>query len=165
MASDILDSLTDKQAEALVMVLRRMSSKEIARELGISPWSVDKRLDAARVKLGAQTREEAARIYARARYGESFAGEPFAVTPAAELVEPEGGASSERAAGDRESQSSVSSGTDPWPTLRRSVLWLDPKAIGPVGRLALILGGALAISLLLLSGLGIANGLQSLLAP
>ena len=144
------DSLTEKQAEALDGVWRRKSSKEIARDLGISPWSVDKRIDAARAKLGAQTRDEAARIYAEARYGESLTGELLAVTFQAEPVEIRTGASQ---------------GADPSPPRRRSVLWLDPKRFGPVGRLGLILAGAMAISLFLLTGLGIANGLQSLLEP
>ncbi len=40
------------------------TSKEIARILGISPFTVDQRLDAARRKLNAESRREAAKIFA-----------------------------------------------------------------------------------------------------
>lgn len=58
-----LDMLTAKQCECLELVLRHMTSKKIAIELGISPFTVDQRLDAARQKLGAATRQEAAITY------------------------------------------------------------------------------------------------------
>lgn len=56
--------LTEGQKECLRLVDRLLTSKEIARELRISPFTVDQRLDAARRKLGAETRKEAARIFA-----------------------------------------------------------------------------------------------------
>lgn len=62
-APNVIDSLTDKQCEALELVLQHMSSKEIAKQLGISPRAVDQRLDAVRSKLGAATRWKAARLY------------------------------------------------------------------------------------------------------
>ena len=40
------------------------TSKEIARILGISPFTVDQRLDSARRKLNADSRREAAKIFA-----------------------------------------------------------------------------------------------------
>lgn len=56
--------LTEGQKECLRLVDRLLTSKEIARKLRISPFTVDQRLDAARRKLGAETRKEAARIFA-----------------------------------------------------------------------------------------------------
>lgn len=56
--------LTEKECEALEMVLRRLSSKEIGKQLGVSPKAVDQRLDNARAKLGASTRLNAATRYA-----------------------------------------------------------------------------------------------------
>ncbi len=56
--------LTEGQKDCLRLVDRLLTSKEIARELRISPFTVDQRLDAARRKLGAETRKEAARIFA-----------------------------------------------------------------------------------------------------
>ena len=61
----LFEALTDKQRECLDRVLIRMTSKEIARDLGISPVSVDQRVLHARLRLGAATRDEAVRLYAR----------------------------------------------------------------------------------------------------
>src|SRR5687768_10290616 len=75
------DLLTDKEREALELVLDRLSSKEIAQRLGgLSPKTIDQRLDGARAKLGATTRVEAARRYA-ALIGtpERFPYQPFPV--------------------------------------------------------------------------------------
>jgi DNA-binding CsgD family transcriptional regulator len=57
--------LTDKQRECLHFVVMRKSSKEIARELGISKPTVDQRITNARQILGARSRDEAAIIFAR----------------------------------------------------------------------------------------------------
>ncbi len=55
--------LTQGQKDCLRLVDDLLTSKEIARELGISPFTVDQRLDAARRKLKAPSRKLAARIY------------------------------------------------------------------------------------------------------
>jgi DNA-binding CsgD family transcriptional regulator len=57
--------LTDKQREVLDLVVQHQSSKEIARRLGISPFTVDQRIASARKKLGAGSRAELARLYGR----------------------------------------------------------------------------------------------------
>jgi DNA-binding CsgD family transcriptional regulator len=59
-----LASLTDKQRAVLDLLIQHKSSKEIARTLGISPYTVDQRVGAARQKLGASNRGEVARSYA-----------------------------------------------------------------------------------------------------
>ncbi len=151
-----IESLTVKQVEVLDMVLRHMSSKEIARVLGISHKSVDRRIDAARVKLGAATRQEAARIFGQHKYGESFPREALPLTPPEDADPVLAGAledGSEPEAENAERQAPPPKGA----------LWLDPAAISPAGRLRLIVVGSLAASMLLLSGIGIANGLQSFL--
>ncbi|NIJ63203.1 DNA-binding CsgD family transcriptional regulator [Sphingomonas leidyi] len=56
--------LTAEQVEVLRLVQQNLSSKEIARLLGISKSAIDQRLDRARQVLGASSRREAARIYA-----------------------------------------------------------------------------------------------------
>lgn len=58
-------NLTEGQMLCLRLVSSQLTSKEIARQLGISPFTVDQRLDAARKKLNAGSRKEAARIFAR----------------------------------------------------------------------------------------------------
>lgn len=57
--------LTTKQRQCMRLVVLRKSSKEIARELGISKPTVDQRIASARQILGAQNRDEAAIIYGR----------------------------------------------------------------------------------------------------
>ena len=56
--------LTEGQKACLRLVDDHLTSKEIARILGISRFTVDQRLDAARRKLKAATRKDAAKILA-----------------------------------------------------------------------------------------------------
>jgi len=65
MESDRIQKLTEAQRVCLRMVLMHLSSKDIARELGISPHTVDQRLRMAIQALGVANRFEAARILAR----------------------------------------------------------------------------------------------------
>lgn len=83
--SDIIFSeLTDKQREALDLAAAGLTSKEIGRELGISPHSVDKRIDAVRAQLDAMPRNRLVREF---RYwstgGDSITGDlpPLAGIP------------------------------------------------------------------------------------
>lgn len=57
-----IDSLSPRQRECLRLVLVRMGSKEIARELNISSHTVDDHLKAATRALGVTSRFEAARL-------------------------------------------------------------------------------------------------------
>ena len=57
--------LTDKQRLCLDLVLQRKTSKQIARELGISRYTVDQRISAARKTLAAINRDDTAIRYAR----------------------------------------------------------------------------------------------------
>ncbi len=67
--------LTEGQKACLRLVDEHHTSKEIARLLGISPFTVDQRLDAARRKLGAASRKDAAKIFAGIEEG--TISEPF----------------------------------------------------------------------------------------
>jgi DNA-binding CsgD family transcriptional regulator len=55
--------LTPKQIECLALVAEGMTSKEIARELGISSHTVDDHVEKARIKLNAPTRLRAAALF------------------------------------------------------------------------------------------------------
>ncbi|HYD23271.1 MAG TPA: helix-turn-helix transcriptional regulator [Croceibacterium sp.] len=57
--------LTAKQREVLDLLIEHKTSKEIARLLRISPHTVDQRIQFAKDKLGARTRNEAAAVYRR----------------------------------------------------------------------------------------------------
>ncbi|WP_182911953.1 LuxR C-terminal-related transcriptional regulator [Sphingomonas cavernae] len=56
--------LTEPQREALRLVFAHKNSKEIALALGLSPFSVDKRIERSIRTLGVHTRIEAARLLA-----------------------------------------------------------------------------------------------------
>ncbi len=62
-AQRTLASLTEKQRDVLNLLVQHKSSKEIARTLGISPYTVDQRIGAARRKFGVSRRGEVARTY------------------------------------------------------------------------------------------------------
>jgi DNA-binding CsgD family transcriptional regulator len=64
-----LVELTDGQKACLRLVDDHLTSKEIARILGISPFTVDQRLDAARRKLEAASRKDAAKMFAAMERG------------------------------------------------------------------------------------------------
>lgn len=64
MSPDGLEKLTEAQRDCLRRVLQHMTSKDIARELGISPHTVDQRLRVAVKTLGVSSRVEAARLLA-----------------------------------------------------------------------------------------------------
>lgn len=70
-----LDCLTDGQRDCLRLVMLHLSSKEIARTLGISPHTVDQRLRVAVRNLGVSSRFEAARLLAMR--GEAEAALPY----------------------------------------------------------------------------------------
>ncbi len=61
--SNLPDGLTEKQREVLDLLVLHKTSKQIARELGISPHTVDQRVVAARRKSGVETRGELAAAY------------------------------------------------------------------------------------------------------
>jgi DNA-binding CsgD family transcriptional regulator len=72
MDAERLNKLNEAQRICLRMVFMHMSSKDIARELGISPHTVDQRLKAAIQILGVDSRVEAARLLARAEGGATY---------------------------------------------------------------------------------------------
>lgn len=65
MDSDRLAKLTEGQRACLRGVLRHMSSKDMARELGVSPHTIDQRLRQAMRTLGAGSRVQAAFMLAQ----------------------------------------------------------------------------------------------------
>lgn len=57
------ESLTEKQREVLDLLIEHKTSKEIARVLQISPYTVDQRINFAKKKLSVDTRGAAASAY------------------------------------------------------------------------------------------------------
>ena len=72
MDAERLARLTDGQRTCLRLVLMHLSSKDIARELGISPHTVDQRLKAAARILSVDSRVEAARMLALREGGGTY---------------------------------------------------------------------------------------------
>jgi DNA-binding CsgD family transcriptional regulator len=61
----VLARLTAKQREVLDLLIEHKTSKEIGRTLGISPHTVDQRIQFAKEKLGAVSRSDVAMMYRR----------------------------------------------------------------------------------------------------
>jgi DNA-binding CsgD family transcriptional regulator len=84
--------LTEAQKQCLRLVSMHYTSKQIARKLGISHYTVDQRIDIARMKLNADSRISAAKILAvaegRAVY-DGFVYEPEAVAYALNHAKPD----------------------------------------------------------------------------
>lgn len=58
-----LSALTDKQRQVLDLLIEYKTSKEIAKHLAISPHTVDQRIEFAKRKLGARSRQDLAVQY------------------------------------------------------------------------------------------------------
>lgn len=59
----LIDTLTEKQREVLALVSEGMTSKEIARKLGISESAVNQRIEVIRLRLGGMSRASIGRLY------------------------------------------------------------------------------------------------------
>ncbi|HEX4847659.1 MAG TPA: helix-turn-helix transcriptional regulator [Novosphingobium sp.] len=59
----LLDALTDKQREVIALVAEGMTSKEIARKIGISESAVNQRIEVIRQRLDGMSRAQIARLY------------------------------------------------------------------------------------------------------
>lgn len=85
-----LSKLTEGQKACLRLVYRHMSSKDIARELGISPHTVDARLRAAIHSLGVANRTEAALQLAAHEAGAAYQSpvyqSPYVAAPRASTM-------------------------------------------------------------------------------
>ncbi len=64
-SSFMINKLSEGQKDCLRLVMQHLSSKEIARELSISPHTVDKRLKQSIATLHANSRFDAARLLAQ----------------------------------------------------------------------------------------------------
>jgi DNA-binding CsgD family transcriptional regulator len=80
---DRVAKLTEGQREVLRMVYRHMETKEIARELGISPDGVTQRIKAAMRTLGVNKRRDAAHLLAEAEESDAY---PRRVYPPREVA-------------------------------------------------------------------------------
>ena len=154
--------LTDKQRACLDLLIERQTSKQIARQLGIAKPTVDLRLTKARDILGTANRDETAIVYARLKQTyDRITCDPIDLPPPPTLVPshfPDGGPADAMALND-----SVLAADGPMeasPPFRD--FWRHDHART---RRALIMAAMLvALVLLILSGLAIAQALTRLIS-
>lgn len=162
---DQLGLLTEKEKEALDLVLDRLTSKQIAKRLGLSPKTIDQRLDSARVKLSAETRVEAACLYASlSSIPERIRYQPIPVSDYRD----------DRAQGSGVPEGAVYTLGDAG-TFRPSAPWAAPspdwgapkfrgKPITGVHVSVLILAGAVGLLAVVLLGIGVMQGLNAIVS-
>lgn len=158
-----LDELTPKQREVLDLLIEHKTSKEIARLLRISPHTVDQRIQFAKEKLGARTRNEAAAVYRRLvdaygqmTYQNSYIAFPL---PASENHDGTQGPLPERS--HRQRAHSDQPGTE---ADVQVVPELFEGRYGTLIRLGAIIGIAVFLVILVLGGLAIFSQLSELMA-
>ena len=159
-----LQLLTEKEREALDFVLQRLSSKEIALTLGVSPKAIDKRLDSARIKLSVSTRHAAANRYAElcGRW-ERLPYQPF-------LLGNENQADASPGRVPAEALYTLGDATTfgssvPWmggEPVRRAPEFLASR-LNSLPRLVLIVAGAVLLLVLVSLGLDVKDGLKELI--
>lgn len=96
-------ALSEREKEALRLLIRGHDAKSIARELGLSVHTVNERLRDARGKLDVSSSREAARLLAEAEPADpnSFADKRLGVGQSADLVNKYGSVDRRQAAGYR----------------------------------------------------------------
>lgn len=146
MTSDRLTLLSPRERDCLRLVGQARSSKEIAIELGLSPFTVDEYVRSAVAKLGARNRREAARLI-KAETDAMFSPEKLGDEPA-RLAEPDPSPAAMEPAGRKGGP------TRRLPFLRQGRRYND---LGWRDRLLWIVVGAVAIIFLFSQ---LANGMQ-----
>jgi len=101
MNSASFDKLSEGQRECLRRVLMHQTSKDIARELQISPHTVDQRLRVAARTLGVSSRIEAARALARLENADTEDYQSAVYQPSVVASDMSGGFVHSTAAGDK----------------------------------------------------------------
>jgi len=167
------EKLTEGQRECLRLVLAHKSSKEIARLLGKSRFTIDKRIERALQTLGVESRTEAALLLARHEGSHEYewlAYEPAALAAplVSDIMAPS--QSGERPDGGhvRDSLGESDTSFDDWLGRRRRRLFRGPlpatggkrNDLTMIERLIWIAVGALAIVIGLFVMLAVAESLQ-----
>ena len=160
--ADRWSRLSEKQHACLELLLVRQTSKQIARRLDISKYTVDQRLTSARDILGATSRDETAIIYARLKaICDRIAYHPVDISPAGDPMATKA-SDGEAVVGlpfrDSDTDARLPPNADP-PS--RS-LWRHDHQ--PSRRTMIMIGGLFLLVLIALGGIGIAQGLNQLIA-
>ena len=163
----LLQRITPRQREVLKLVLVRKTSKEIAREIGVAARTVDQRLDAVRITLDAKDRFDAARKFAAlVGSSERLTSEPFLLGEGRANQPVRGSEQPHYVFGDAlrfPANTAWNRGVEAYPdALRRFAPGLPSASSGWRDRVAWIVIGAIAILMLVLIGLAVADSLGRL---
>lgn len=156
------DRLTDKQHACLALLLEHLTSKQIARRLHISKYTVDQRLTSARDILGTATRGETAVAYARLQsLCDRVAYHPVDIhaSPTAMPSDlADGGQNSVLMLSDSAARAPRAPGDRP----PFGTIWRHDHL--PSSRTVIMVAVLLALAIIPLAGLGIAQALNELLS-
>ena len=157
--------LTAKQREVLDLLIEHKTSKQIARQLGISPHTVDQRIFFAKEKLGAGSRSEVAVAYrrllgvsGRVTYQETR------IAPAARPAQMTAGSLAGQVLGLRSPELARPDGTALAELDYRVVPELFDGRYGTLVRLSAIIASAVCLIIIVLGGLAIFSQLSEMLA-
>ncbi len=158
--------LTDKQRACLDLLLLRKTSKQIARILEIAKPTVDQRITAARMILGAADRDETALAYARLKAAyDRVIYDPVDLPPGPGLVPsnfPDGDPAAFFKLGDTQSQGVEKEAGYRGGFPSSGDLWRHD--LGSRQRVAMIAAMLVALVIVLAAGLAIAQALSRLLS-
>ncbi len=167
---NLLAELTDKQRDVLDLLVQHKTSKQIARDLGISPHTVDQRILAARRKFSVETRNELAAEYMAAHaltgkdtlYGRSVYQSSH-VDHSAPRVDQGAGSDTVSAGGNVHADNGISPESTKPPVQYRVVPESFEGRYGYFWRLAALVGITLGLLIATLVGLAIFGELSELL--
>lgn len=168
-AFPVFDSLTQKQHDALRLAALHLTSKQIALQLGVSPVTIDKRIETVRARLGNIPRSDLVRLYviwceetdANSTYDRTIddliiLGSP-PCDPPRSVSQPT----------DRTLVFEDSIPFDARASWERDPVWLrpglKPSDLGLGGKLAVMLGGAVAILMIAVLSMACINALMTLI--
>jgi DNA-binding CsgD family transcriptional regulator len=158
----LLGRLTPKERDVLDRILDYRTTKDIARDLNVAPNTVDMRLRSAREKLSCDSRKDLARIYGALRQtcGETTCGSSVIAPMDQRRVAPPSEAKAAEFVFRDVSAITMPAPWDTGPSIELPEV-LD-KRFGKLWRWVAIPAGALAIALIALALLAIANQLGML---
>lgn len=165
--SELLGQLTEKERAVLDLVLQHKPTKQIARELGVAPNTVDMRLRSAREKLGAPDRNSAARAYTNllTTCGKTTCGSPVMEVP--DFLPITEATDREEAASFVLQDAGWIDRPAPWDTMVELPTGLEALSdrLGGWARIALVIGLAALLAMTVLATFAIAHSLSQVELP
>lgn len=162
-AFSVLDSLTEKQHEALALAARHLTSKQIAQQLGVAPVTIDKRIEAVRARLGHIPRPDLLRLYRDwcDDYGRPI-DDPIILD---QTEQPDAVPGAPQQVSSLMFQDSIAFDERvSWDRSRRLLRpGLTPSELGVTGKLAVMLMGAVAIMMIAVLCMAFVDALMSIL--